>query len=176
MTFDEAYASLMDLEGVDLTDHPMDPGGETKFGISKLGYPNEDIAGMTVERAKKLYYRDYWLPLRLDDLKDDLRFEMFECSVNFDPPGFPRRAVMIAQGALILFGQPLALDGRIGPKTIYALNQYPHREALLKLMNGLQLVELLVGIKGEKELIDLVKARLAMHRTFLRGWLRRIQL
>jgi len=43
-------------------------------------------------------------------------------------------------------------------------------------MNGLQLVELLVGIKGEQELIDLVKARLAMHRTFLRGWLRRIQL
>jgi len=77
MNPDEAYTRLMDLEGVSLTDHPMDPGGKTKFGISELGYPNEDIAGMTVERAKKLYYRDYWLPLRLNDLKDDLRFEMF---------------------------------------------------------------------------------------------------
>jgi len=166
----------MDLEGVDLSDHPMDPGGKTRFGISALGYPNEDIAGMTIERAKKLYYRDYWLPLKLNDLKDDLRFEMFEAAVNLDPPGLPRRAVMIAQGVLILFGQELALDGAIGPKTIAALNRYPHRESLLKLMNGLQLCVLLVGVKGERELIDLVRARLATHRTFLRGWLRRIEL
>jgi lysozyme family protein len=176
MTFDDCYRLLMNLEGVDLSDHRMDPGGKTKFGISELGYPNEDIAGMTVERAKELYRRDYWLCLKLDDVKDDVRFELFEAAVNLDPPGFPRRAVMIAQGALILFGQELVLDGVIGPKTIAALNQYPYRQPLLKLMNGLQLAVLLVGLNGEREFIDLVKVRLATHKTFLRGWLRRIEL
>lgn len=39
--------------------HPSDPGGETKYGISKRAYPTEDIKNMTVERAKFIYKRDY---------------------------------------------------------------------------------------------------------------------
>lgn len=39
-----------------------DSGGETNYGICKRDYPNEDIKNMTVERAKELYYKNYWLP------------------------------------------------------------------------------------------------------------------
>ncbi|MBI5843910.1 MAG: hypothetical protein HZB23_04475 [Deltaproteobacteria bacterium] len=38
---------------------PADPGGETRFGISRRAYPNEDIKALTRERAAEIYYRDY---------------------------------------------------------------------------------------------------------------------
>lgn len=39
---------------------PHDPGGETKYGISKRAYPKEDIKNLTLGRALELYYTDYW--------------------------------------------------------------------------------------------------------------------
>lgn len=39
---------------------PNDPGGETKYGISKKAYPQLDIKNLTLEDALALYYRDYW--------------------------------------------------------------------------------------------------------------------
>ena len=41
-------------------DNPSDPGGETKYGISKRSYPNEDIANLTIERALQIYHESYW--------------------------------------------------------------------------------------------------------------------
>jgi lysozyme family protein len=43
VTFDEAFDKLIDHEGGYVND-PKDPGGETKFGISKRQYPTLDIA------------------------------------------------------------------------------------------------------------------------------------
>lgn len=42
------------------THDPRDPGGETKWGISKRAHPNEDIRNMTLERALELYRTKYW--------------------------------------------------------------------------------------------------------------------
>lgn len=42
------------------TNDPNDPGGETKYGISKKAYPNLDIKNLTLGDALNLYYRDYW--------------------------------------------------------------------------------------------------------------------
>ncbi len=39
---------------------PSDPGGMTKFGISKRAYPKLDIASLTRDEAVAIYYRDYW--------------------------------------------------------------------------------------------------------------------
>lgn len=41
--------------------NPKDPGGETKYGISKRAYPHLDIKKLTVEKAKEIYFKDYWL-------------------------------------------------------------------------------------------------------------------
>lgn len=40
--------------------HPSDPGGETKYGISKRSHPNEDIKNLTKERALEIYKTKYW--------------------------------------------------------------------------------------------------------------------
>lgn len=41
---------------------PDDPGGETKWGISKKAHPQEDIKNLTPERAAEIYYINYWKP------------------------------------------------------------------------------------------------------------------
>ena len=38
-----------------------DPGGTTNYGISQRAYPNLDIKNLTLDQAKEIYYRDYWL-------------------------------------------------------------------------------------------------------------------
>ena len=62
---DDFLAATNDLidnwEGGYVND-PNDPGGETKYGISKHAYPHEDIKGLTRDRAMAIYYRDFWLP------------------------------------------------------------------------------------------------------------------
>lgn len=57
--FDKALDFTLRWEGGYVNDS-SDPGGETKFGISKRAYPNEDIKNLTRERAAEIYKRDYW--------------------------------------------------------------------------------------------------------------------
>jgi len=62
-----------------------DPGGETNMGISKRQYPNEDIKNLTVERAKQLYYKDYWLKFGCEKLRWPMNLLLFDTSVNMHP-------------------------------------------------------------------------------------------
>lgn len=57
--FETALAFVLKHEGGYVND-PQDPGGETKYGISKRAYPNLDIKGLTEDGAKAIYRRDYW--------------------------------------------------------------------------------------------------------------------
>ena len=61
---------------------PNDSGGETKYGISKKSYPNEDIKNMTLERAKKIYYENYWLKAGCQHMKWPLNLIVFDTAVN----------------------------------------------------------------------------------------------
>lgn len=58
LEIDKILDHVLKLEG-GYVNHPSDPGGETKYGISKRAYPEEDIKNLTVVRAKELYLRDY---------------------------------------------------------------------------------------------------------------------
>lgn len=51
---------ILEAEG-GYVDDPEDPGGETKYGISKRAFPGEDIKHLTVERACQLYFDNYWV-------------------------------------------------------------------------------------------------------------------
>ena len=66
--FDRAFRFLIGEEGGYSAD-PHDPGGETKFGISKRAYPQLDIKSLTLDQAKAIYRRDYWDRLQLDARK-----------------------------------------------------------------------------------------------------------
>jgi lysozyme family protein len=59
--FAMAVEDLMDkrIEG-GYVFHPKDPGGETKYGISKRSYPNVDIKNLTKGQAMDIYRRDFW--------------------------------------------------------------------------------------------------------------------
>lgn len=79
--FDKCFASVVGLEGGYLND-PKDPGGETKYGISKRAHPTEDIGSMTLERAKEIYRRGYWEPVRGDLIPAPLNAYVFDAAVN----------------------------------------------------------------------------------------------
>jgi lysozyme family protein len=79
--FDRAFGIIVGEEGGYVND-PRDPGGETKYGISKRAYPEEDIVGLTIDRAKEIYHRDYWERVKGDTLKWPLNLFMFDAAVN----------------------------------------------------------------------------------------------
>lgn len=129
MTFDEAFAKLVDVshEG-GYVNNPADPGGETKYGISKRSYPGEDIKNLTLDRAKQIYARDFWGPAGCDALPDLLKFEMFDLAVNTSAPGKPATAIKILQQAVGSYA-----DGILGPKTLQAAQSIDPNKALRRL-------------------------------------------
>lgn len=111
MEFEEAFAVLMKFEG-GYSNDPKDPGGETKYGISKRAYPNEDIANLTEERAKEIYKKDYWDKIKGDSLPAQLRYAVFDAAVNSGVG----QAVKWLQAAV---GVPE--DGKLGSETMKAV-------------------------------------------------------
>ncbi len=147
----------------------------TKRGISAWRYPEEDIENLTDDRIKFLYYRDFWQPLKLDGLKPDraeIAEEAFDTGVNC---GGPFRAAQILQGALVILGHDLAIDGVVGPKTIEAVNNYIDPEALMTWMNVLQGDYYLFGGKEIPELIKMAAPRKEHFQRYARGWAKRLQ-
>ncbi len=57
--FEKSVAFVLKHEG-GYVNNSNDPGGETKFGISRRAYPDLDIANLTEQDAKDIYWRDYW--------------------------------------------------------------------------------------------------------------------
>lgn len=118
MDFDEAFDILIGHEG-GYVDHPNDPGGETKYGISKRSYPKVNIAALTLEDAKSIYRSDYWDRVRADELPSELRFPLFDGAVNAG----------VAQSIKWLQRAVGARDdGVIGPITLAAIaDSNPHQ-------------------------------------------------
>jgi lysozyme family protein len=108
--WDSAIAFVLKMEGSYTLD-PNDPGGETKFGISKKAYPSLDIANLTEEQAKEIYLRDYWNPCSCDELPPALAICVFDTAVN---QGITK-AKRILQISL-----DVTVDGVIGDKTVAA--------------------------------------------------------
>ncbi len=128
MDFDTAFERLIGHEGA-YVNHPRDRGGPTKFGISQRSYPGENIAGMTLERAKTIYQRDYWGPAGCDLVPDGIKFDLFDTAVNSGV----KTAIKMLQRAVRETD-----DGIIGPRTMAAL-QIADPGRLLARFNGWRL-------------------------------------
>lgn len=148
MNFDLAFERLIGHEG-GYVNHPADPGGETKFGITKRTYPGEDIAGLTLARAKEIYRRDFWGPAGCDLVPDGAKFDLFDTAVNSGV----KAAVKLMQRAA-----GVQADGAIGPVTMQALSSMP-APRLVARFNGHRLA---------------MMTDLGTWATFGRGWARRI--
>lgn len=81
LTFDICVEHVLRWEGVYSND-PKDPGGETKYGISKRAYPDLDIKALTKEKAKGIYFVDYWQAVGADKMPDGLNLLAFDTAVN----------------------------------------------------------------------------------------------
>lgn len=79
--FQQAVAFVLAQEGGYVND-PADPGGETKYGITKRSYPYLDIATLTREQAIGLYYVDYWEASGAPGLPMPLALVVFDTAVN----------------------------------------------------------------------------------------------
>ena len=148
MNFDQAFEQLTGHEGGYVNDR-RDAGGETKYGISKRSYPGEDIAGMTLERARAIYLRDYWGPAGCDALPDGAKLQVFDMAVNAGVKT-ATRAVQKAVGETI--------DGVLGPRTLLAIQSMPAARFIAR-FNGARLFYL---------------ASLSDWPAFGRGWVNRI--
>jgi lysozyme family protein len=152
---------------------PNDPGGETKYGIAKRYNPDLDIKNLTVQQAMDVYYKRYWKPLQLDAIASGrISAEIFDTAVN----GGVGTAAQIAQGALILLGRNVALDAKMGPKTIEAINEYPYIETFLQTLNGLQFMMYVLGGANTDEIIQMIRERKSHVQRYLRGWSKRLKL
>jgi lysozyme family protein len=116
MDFDTAFATLLKHEG-GFSDHPDDPGGKTRYGITEavareVGYRG-NMEELPIDLARRIYFDRYWTPCRADDLPGPLRYPMFDAAVNSGV----RAAVKWLQRAV-----GSTVDGVIGPETIKAAN------------------------------------------------------
>ena len=145
MSFDRAVEMVLRHEG-GYSNDPRDPGGETRFGISKRAYPDVDILRLTEDEAKAIYKRDYWDKLRTDEIPEELAICLFDAAVNMGRD----KAVRLLQRAC-----GVAQDGVMGGNTIAAANRLP--EAVVRF--SAERVIAYTGIRG----FD----------TFGKGWLRR---
>lgn len=64
------------------TNDPDDPGGETKWGISKRYHQQVDIKNLTRPQAERIYFDEYWLPCGADAMPWPLCLAVFDSSVN----------------------------------------------------------------------------------------------
>jgi len=113
--FEIFFTRLMKYEG-GLSDDNDDSGGLTKYGISQKAYPDINIKLLTIERAKAIYWIDYYQPLSIPSIVDDrIAWQIFDFGVN---AGVRTSAKMIQR----IVGANT--DGEIGNKTITAINLY----------------------------------------------------
>ncbi len=109
-------------------DDPDDPGGATKHGVTihtmrRLGLDLDrdgDVDGADVRRlsraqAEAIFIKHYFRRPRIDALPRPLQASVFDMYVNAGA-----NAVKILQRLLREMGQPVAVDGIIGPQTLSA--------------------------------------------------------
>lgn len=122
----------------------------TNFGISAASYPREDIPRLTKARAGEIYRRDYWGPVRGDELPDGIDLTAFDPAVN---SGVSRGARWLQQALGV------TADGKIGPVTVRAAQTTTSGVAVIQRAHAARLG----WLRG-----------LSTFTSFGRGWTRRV--
>ena len=166
--FETAMEHIIAVEGSRYTDHPSDRGGPTKYGITLITLeryrrkPQKpiDVRNLTRRDATKIYYDLYWVPLRLNEIKDDMEaLVIFDFGVHCGN----RVAIKLAQKSLNLADPwlKLAEDGIVGPQTIKALNSVEPKQFGFYFFKGVQSRYITIVKRDPTQLV------------FLHGWMNR---
>lgn len=186
--FTEAYQITSAHEGGYVND-PVDRGGETYRGISRVHHPGWDgwgridalkaqagFPGLLADDSdlqasvKNFYKQKYWDKFLGDDISSqDIAMELYDTGVNMGV----RRSVRFLQNGLNLLNrnqknyQDLVVDGWLGLRSLEVLSKYLYLDgnanALLKLMN-IQQGARYVGIMEHD----------STQEKYARGWLKRV--
>ena len=79
--FKKSLAFVLKWEG-NYSYDSTDPGGETKWGISKRSHPSLDIKNLTPEQASQIYSDEYWDGAGCDSVPFPLCTAVFDTAVN----------------------------------------------------------------------------------------------
>jgi lysozyme family protein len=135
--FDKAVSKLLREEGGYVND-PRDPGGETKYGISKrwllrMGLGMVNVSTITVPQASEWYRKHWWDEYQYGKVHDQrVAEELLDMAVVAGP----RAAHKCIQRAMIAVGwargvpSNLIDDGVLGPISRNALQEYTEDPAL----------------------------------------------
>lgn len=119
--FERAFARLMEEEGIQLTNDPVDRGGQTYAGISRRFHPHwpgwsfvdrGEVPPTVVVRG---FYRDnFWQPMRGEDILHQRVAEvLFSQFANMGDNGIKLMQTCVG----------VIADGKVGSKTIGAINR-----------------------------------------------------
>lgn len=135
------------------TNDADDRGGETKYGISQRSHPGLDIASLNWDDAKDIYFNEYWLAGKCDQLPDRIAILHFDSAANH---GLGRAAKFLQNSV------DVDEDGHIGKVTITAVLDG----------NDIDICNEICDLR-EKFYKSIVE-RDPTQKKFIKGWLRRI--
>jgi len=171
--FMDAVGETLEREGgSEFVNHPDDPGGATRWGISLRTAQEhgdlfdrdnggdvevDDIRELSRDRAIE-YYRQVWNRLDVGAIESQvIAAKVFDLCVNMGD----RRGVKCLQNALRAISMPTTVDGLIGPET-------------LERVNGAPKMALLAAIRSEAAgYYRTLVAHDDKFQSFIDGWMRR---
>lgn len=158
--FRDAIPHILRHEG-GYVNHPNDPGGETKYGITKRTYPHLDIRRLTEAQAIEIYYRDWWLKRGYDHLPDGVGEKILDVSINTGH----KRAIITLQRAVSRLGYETEDDGLMGSHTLKMVGRAVEREGNAAVVQAI--------CERQAAFYRYLARKNGRFKVFLRGWLRR---
>ena len=95
ITLQDALVFTLKWEG-GYTNHPLDPGGATNYGIIQVRYdqyrrdnglPKHPVKNITVAEYTEIYDKYYWDPVRAQYVEGTLGLTLFDTAVNLGVGG-----------------------------------------------------------------------------------------
>ena len=165
------------------SDHPDDGGGLTKYGVSlkflgglsgtqsnrdvlermgiRLPITRQVIYDLTRDQAASLFRWQFWDKLRLSLIPLRPAVVLYDAAVNSGPA----QSVKLAQrgyNRCVAYGQPLVVDGIMGPATRAAM-QLADTDKCLSAM-----------LDAREAFFQTIVANNPSQQVFLRGWINRV--
>lgn len=165
------------------SDHPDDGGGLTKYGVSlkflgglsgtqsnrdvlermgiRLPITRQVIYDLTRDQAASLFRWQFWDKLRLGLIPLRPAVVLYDAAVNSGPA----QSVKLAQrgyNRCVAYGQPLVVDGIMGPATRAAMQLADTDKALTAMLDA------------REAFFQTIVANNPSQQVFLRGWINRV--
>lgn len=157
--FEQAFQLLMKEEGISLSNHPNDRGGQTFAGIARKFHPTwngwrwiDEGDKPPTQLVRDFYHTHFWFPAKCDQVTDQRVAEViFSQYVNMG-----EAALKLAQAVV-----GVVADGKMGPKTLAAINAFDPARFCDRYALAMIARYLAIGLKDKTQ------------RVFWPGWLAR---